>query len=1016
MTQTKKTTILIVDDDPTFLLMLSQFLGKEGYHVIQAADGELAVAAFREFHPDCVLMDIAMPVLDGFEACRRIRLTPDGKEVTVIMVTARESDEAVDLCYESGASDYISKPIHWAVLRNRVRNLIERHHADRRIRESEHRFSQIFSSTKDAFWLIDAISNELLFVNDSFENIFCLSKDTLKLDLLAWQECVHPEERSYVENIVDQYRRGETNILEEEFRIIRPGGGINWVQVHCFPVLDFNGDVIRQVGVASDVTARKMSQDYFQVLIKSVRAVPWSLDLKSGKFTFVGEQIVDVLGISVDQLSDADAWEALIHPDDREWAVEYCRIQVAKGQAHEFEYRMLVDGEIIWVRDSVAVNLGEGGPVGISGFMFNITASKQADELIASSECKMLLSAQRYELHKSQASIGMIEWDTDLNVCSWNVGAENIFGYGADETVGRHVTELILPSLIREEVDQVWQSLIHQKGDYHSINENITQDGKTIICEWNNTPLVQGGEVVGVYSLVSDVSEREQQLHELSKMKQAIEQAGESFMITDKDGIIEYVNPAFTKITGYTAKEALGKNPRLLKSGRQPPKYYERLWKTITSGRIWHSSVIDSRKDGSQYPASMTISPIIDSDALITHYVAIQQDMTEHKELEEKFHQAQKMQALGTLVGGIAHDFNNLLAGMTGNLYLARKKVEGIPDVVKKLEQVEKLSFRASDMVKQLLTFARKGIVEMKPFALVSFMKEVSKLSEAVVPENICFKNNLCREELIIKGDATQLQQVLMNLLSNACDALVGVADAEIVLTIESFEADEQFVSSHEGLDHHLFAHLIVKDNGAGIRDENKEHIFEPFYTTKEVGMGTGLGLSMVYGAIQSHGGVLEVESQDEVGTSFHIYLPLIKEENIHIAPEYGVEPFMGNGEVILLVDDNADVRETGKEVLESLGYQVLEASDGLQAIEVFVVSQHDISLIIMDVVMPRLGGVQAIERIKDINPDVKVIFASGYDKDEGLKSEMPSDEYNMLSKPFSVTTLSHEIRKHLDH
>jgi len=540
--------------------------------------------------------------------------------------------------------------------------------------------------------------------------------------------------------------------------------------------------------------------------------------------------------------------------------------------------------------------------------------------------------------------------------------------------------------------------------------------GKFLYLDVRKAPLLdKDGKLIGIVGSARDITAERQVELERRKLSQAIEQAGESVIITDKQGTIEYVNPSFTKITGYRAEEVLGKNPRILKSGNQTAEYYECLWSTISKGETWQSAVTDRRKDGSQYPALMTISPITEDNGAITHYVGIQQDMTSHELLDEKFRQAQKMEALGTLVGGIAHDFNNMLAGMTGNLYLAKKKITDFPDVVKKLDTVEQLSFRASDMIKQLLTFARKGSVEMKPFGLVSFMKEVSKLSAASIPEDISFRSDFCQQELVVKGDATQLQQVLMNLINNARDALAGVEEAVISLKVEEYEADKIFSLRYPDISATHFACLSVSDNGSGIGDVDKVHIFEPFYTSKEVGLGTGLGLSMVYGAVQNHHGVIEVNSRAGEGSSFHIYLPLIEESPVAIISEGSGEAVQGDGEWILIVDDNADVRSAGREVLEDLGYQVLEASDGLEAIEVFSVHREAIVLILMDVIMPRLGGVRATKRIKALCPGVKVIFATGYDRDETLKSQMPSDEFVMLSKPYNIVTLSRMIREQLD-
>jgi len=556
-----------------------------------------------------------------------------------------------------------------------------------------------------------------------------------------------------------------------------------------------------------------------------------------------------------------------------------------------------------------------------------------------------------------------------------------------------------------------------EKDEPHLSQETLTfVDGKPHLMEITRVKVKDdSGKVTATVGIAMDITERHLAEDKLRKLSEAIKQAGESVIITDRQGTIEYVNPSFTKITGYSSEEVLGKNPRILKSGNQTEEYYEHLWSTISSGKVWHSTVVDRRKDGSQYPALMTISPILDINGTITHYVGIQQDMTAHEALDEKFRQAQKMEALGTLVGGIAHDFNNMLAGMTGNLYLAKTKVADLPDVMMKLDSVEELSFRAAEMIQQLLTFARQGRIIMKPFGLTSFIKAMSKLSKASIPENISFHSELCHEELVVKGDATQLQQVLMNLLNNARDAVNDVPEPKIVLKIEEFKANKDFTSNHPDVYGTLFAHLIVSDNGSGISDTDKEQIFDPFYTTKEVGLGTGLGLSMTYGAIQSHGGVLEVESTLGEGSSFHIYLPLKEEKEMVDVHANLNEVISGQGELILVVDDNADVRRTCKEVLKDLDYQVLEASDGLEAIEQLTEHKDDIALIIMDVVMPRLGGVKSAERIKKRYPDMKIIFATGYDKDETLKSEMPSDRHLVLSKPYNIVTLSRIIREQLD-
>ncbi|MDQ6950745.1 MAG: PAS domain S-box protein [Mariprofundales bacterium] len=881
MNADEKITVLVVDDDPVIRLMLEQFFDKNGYQVAQADNGESGLALVKQCQPSCVLMDLSMPNMDGLEVCRRLR--DNGNSVPVIMMTAQEGDAMVDQCYQAGASDYINKPIHWAVLRNRVRNLIAQWQAAHDLRASERRLRQIFNASPDAFWLMNADNDVLLFTNDRYQPLFGQCDDDLRNNPLAWMDCVHPEDRPQLAQLTQAYYRGDSESMEAEFRTVRSDGGIGWVMLRCFPIRYATGAVSRWASTASDITARKQSQEKFQLLTQSVEAVPWSFDLVGNRFTYVGDQVMKVLGFSKSALRTMEDWEALIHPEDREHAVRYCQDQTALGQPHVFEYRMVVNGETVWVQERVSVTMGRGDPIGISGFMFNITKDHQKQEKVR------ILS-------------------------------------------------------------------------------------------------------------------------------QAVDQAGESIMITDKSGTIEYVNPAFTTITGYSAEEALGKNPRILKSGNQPPEFYEQMWKTIINGEPWHSTIVDKRKDGTQYPAINSIAPIMDDNHHITHYVAIQQDMTAHEELEERFRQAQKMEALGTLVGGIAHDFNNMLSGITGNIYLAKRQASALPKVVEKLERIEQLSLKASDMIKHLMAFARKSTVEMRPFGLASFMREVCKLCSTTMPERISLKKDICSDELTVRGDATQIQQLLMNLMNNARDALTDVVAPEVSVRLTKYESDAAFCASHPNLKGRHFACIMVADNGCGISDEDQKHIFEPFYTTKEVGLGTGLGLSMAYGAVQSHGGILTVKSAPSKGTAFHIYLPLIEEkQTVKAAVTNGDNTVCGDGELILLVDDNANVREVGKNVLESLNYRVLEASDGLEAVKIFTDHQHEIAMIMMDIVMPRLGGVQATERIQRIDPNAKVLFVSGYDRDHALGEEMPSEEYTVLSKPYSIPGLSHMVREIID-
>jgi len=517
-----------------------------------------------------------------------------------------------------------------------------------------------------------------------------------------------------------------------------------------------------------------------------------------------------------------------------------------------------------------------------------------------------------------------------------------------------------------------------------------------------------------IQAIVTDISERKRVEGVLRMFYQATEQSADYVMIMNKDGMIEYFNPAACQGTGYAQEEAVGKVAYFARPGVRTNEPYKQLWQELESKGRWTGKLTDRRKDRSSYPALCSATALKDAHGIVTHYVCIQKDIAEHENLEEQFRQAQKMEVLGTLVGGIAHNFNNMLAGIIGNIYLVKSVTKHIPDAQSKLKTIEQLSFDAADMIKQLLAFARKSMVSMKPFSFDPFIKEACKLYQASLQENIAFRCIFSGEKLTINGDAIQLQQVLFNLLSNARDALADRDDPVITVCLERFIADDAFLKAHPHINIRNFAHLCVSDNGSGIPGESMSNIFEPFFTTKEVGKGTGLGLAMVYGSIQEHGGIIEVQSDDGKGTNVHVYVPLI--ESVETVPEAVKDdlPLKGKGETILLADDSKPLRDSGKDLLEHLGYKVMLAENGREAVDMFNGEMNDIDLVILDIVMPKMGGVVAADKIREIAPDAPIIFATGYDPDSSMNNLMPTQRETILHKPFTVHELSRVVSQSL--
>jgi len=618
---------------------------------------------------------------------------------------------------------------------------------------------------------------------------------------------------------------------------------------------------------------------------------------------------------------------------------------------------------------------------------------------------------------------GIVEMAGDAVIASnekqeiilFNRAAEVMFGFSRRDVLGEDIGKLMPERYRRKHRERVEMFLTDKDKHFIKLNSNMfgmRKSGEEFRIESSISKLILDDGIV-MTVMLRDITV---QLHtEESQRKQikAIAEAGEAVMITDRNAIIEYVNPAFTKITGYLPEEVIGKTPAILKSTAQDASLYKELWDTITRGEVWHGTLIDKRKDGSFYPAMMSIAPIHGDEGEITHYVSLQQDMSEYQKMEEQFLQAQKMEAIGTLVGGIAHDFNNMLTAIQGNVYLSKLKLENPSKVKERLDNIELLGIRAADMVKQLLTFARKDHVKMSLFSLNSFLKETCKLIRTAIPENIKFVFDSCEEILIVNGDATQLQQVVMNLLNNARDAVYDAKQPRIELKLSLYIPTDMFMKTHQEAKGVKFAALEVWDNGYGIAKDHLNKVFEPFFTTKSVDQGTGLGLAMVYGAVHSHDGILEVESKSGEGSVFSVYLPL--KEGFEALGEGENCIVRGQGETILLVDDDIEMCDITCKVLNSLNYNVLIAHNGEEALEVFTGHRTMIELIFTDIVMPKMNAYELMASIRQLGHDVPVIFMTGYDKKQAIASEDQDGQDSVINKPFSIVELSQLLRRKMN-
>ncbi len=499
----------------------------------------------------------------------------------------------------------------------------------------------------------------------------------------------------------------------------------------------------------------------------------------------------------------------------------------------------------------------------------------------------------------------------------------------------------------------------------------------------------------------------------LIKLSTAVEQSPVSIVITDADGDIEFVNPKFTQITGYPFEEVLGKNPRIMKSGETPPEEYKRLWETITAGNAWHGVFHNKKRSGELFWEAAAISPIQNDEGIITHYLAIKEDITERKRLEEQLRQAQKMEAVGQLAGGIAHDFNNILTAIIGYGNIALMKIPEVDPVRTYLGQMLVAAERAAALTKSLLAFSRKQIINPRPVSVNVIIERVEKLLHRSIGEDIELKTSLTEKETTVLADSGQIEQILINLAMNARDAMPN--GGNLIIETGRAEIDDHYIKSHGYGKRGTYVLISVTDSGEGMDKKTRERIFEPFFTTKEVGKGTGLGLSIVYGSIKQHNGFINVYSEPGRGTSFTIYLPLLKAEARPAAAGEPAPPPKGGTETVLLAEDDTALRHLARGVLEEFGYTVIEAVDGQDAVEKFNTHKDRIQLLILDVIMPKKNGRETFEETKRIKPGIKALFTSGYPAEIIQKKGILEAGINFIIKPHPPQDLLRKIREVLD-
>jgi len=494
-----------------------------------------------------------------------------------------------------------------------------------------------------------------------------------------------------------------------------------------------------------------------------------------------------------------------------------------------------------------------------------------------------------------------------------------------------------------------------------------------------------------------------------------IEQAAEIIVVTDAQGQIQYVNPAFEAVTGYTRAEAIGQNPRLLKSGQQDAAYYRTLWQAICSGNTWQGRFVNRKKNGALYTEEATISPVRDAAGTIANYVAVKRDISADLNLQAQLSQARKMESVGRLAGGVAHDFNNILQAILGGTELVIGQTDSADPRCAELVEIQNAARRAADLTRQLLAFASKQTIAPRILDLNDTVEGMLKMLRRLIAENI---------ELVwaphaglwpIRMDPSQVDQIMANLCVNARDAIDAIDGiGAIHIATGNVHVDELQAALRDGLQPGDYVVLTVSDTGCGMDKATLGNIFEPFYTTKATGKGTGLGLATVYGIVRQNQGCISVYSEPGHGTTFRIHLPRHSGADAAIE-ESPAQPAARGSETILLVEDDLTILNMSSRMLQELGYTVLAA--GAPDVALRMAHEHTgtMHLLVTDIIMPGMNGRALAERLQARNAQLKCLFMSGYTASVISHQGVLEPGFHFMAKPFSRDELARKVREALE-
>jgi len=806
-----------------------------------------------------------------------------------------------------------------------------------------------------------------------------------------------PQWRSLIREAFTRCAR-EGVAFDLDLQVITESGRLIWVRAIGEAVRSEGGTILSVQGAFQDIQKHKAAEEElresdrrFRELAESMPLIVWSAD-PDGRVDYQTQAMHEFSGLGPDELA-GDAWFEAVHPDDRAATARAWTRSLETGEPYESEFRIRRhDGEWRWHLTRANPFRAEDGT--ILKWYGSSTDIHEQLELTSSAEALALRLTTTLESITDAFYLLDAEW----RLAFLNEEAERVLERRRDEILGRKLWEAF-PATVGTVLEEEYRRAI--------------QDGSTASFRYFYPPLERWFDIraypstEGLAVYFRDITAERAAELQLRDQAELLDRAQDAILVRQLDHTLEYWNAGAERIYGWSREEALGKSVRDLLY--RDPAAFDRATAAVLESGEWSGELEHLRKGGTVITVEGRWSLVRDDDSVPRKILSINTDITERKKLLGQFLRAQRMESIGTLAGGVAHDLNNVLAPILLSIAMLKEDTDD-PSTLEILDTIEGSARHGSEMVQQVLGFARGLDRSDVKVELPRIIGDLGRFVRDTFPKNIALVREIPGDLWPLTGDPTQLHQVFMNLFVNARDAMPS--GGTIVVQAENVELDDNYAAMGSQASAGPYVMVSVADTGAGMSAEVADQIFDPFFTTKEVGQGTGLGLATVAAIVRSHGGFVNVYSELGSGTTFRLYLPARDVAADEPEPEDSHVPPRGQGELVLVVDDEQSIREVARRTLEAFGYRVITATDGADAVAVYARRGEEIDVVLTDVVMPIMDGPATIRALRRMDPEVRIIAASGLGTHGGIARFVDEGVTHFLAKPYTAENLLETLHR----